>query len=65
VPIKAAALHFVLAHPAVVSVIPGASRPERIAEDHAALSTVVPDDVWREMRDQHLVSPDAPLPIDR
>jgi D-threo-aldose 1-dehydrogenase len=65
VPIKAAALHFVLGHPAVVSVIPGASRPERIAEDYAALNTVVPDTFWREMRDQNLVSPDAPLPIDR
>jgi D-threo-aldose 1-dehydrogenase len=65
VPIKAAALHFVLAHPAFVSVIPGASRPERIAEDYAALNTLVPEGFWREMRDQHLVSPDAPLPIDR
>ena len=65
VPIKAAALHFALAHPAVVSVIPGASRPERIAEDHAALNTVVPENFWREMRDQRLVSPDAPLPIDK
>ena len=64
VPIKAAALHFVLAHPAVVSVIPGASRPERIAEDYAALNTIVPEAFWREMRDQHLVSPAAPLPID-
>jgi D-threo-aldose 1-dehydrogenase len=65
VPIKAAALHFVLAHPAVVSVIPGASWPERIAEDYAALNAIVPEDFWREMYDQHLVSPDAPLPIDR
>ena len=65
VPIKAAALHFVLAHPAVVSVIPGASRPERIAEDYAALKTVVPESFWGEMRAQNLVSPDAPLPIDR
>ena len=65
VPIKAAALHFVLAHPAVVSVIPGASRPERIAEDYAALNTVVPESFWGEMRAQNLVSPDAPLPIDR
>jgi D-threo-aldose 1-dehydrogenase len=64
VPIKAAALQFVLAHPAVVAVIPGASRPERIAEDYAALNTVIPDHFWREMRDQHLVSPDAPLPVD-
>jgi D-threo-aldose 1-dehydrogenase len=38
VPIKAAALQFSLANPAVAAVIPGASRPERIAEDHPALT---------------------------
>jgi D-threo-aldose 1-dehydrogenase len=65
VPVKAAALQFVLAHPAVGAVIPGASKPERIAEDHAALNTVIPGDFWREMRKQNLVAPDAPLPIDR
>ena len=36
-PIKAAALQFSLAHPATAAVIPGASKPERIAEDYAAL----------------------------
>jgi D-threo-aldose 1-dehydrogenase len=36
VPAKAAALQFSLAHPASAAVIPGASRPEPIAEDHAA-----------------------------
>jgi hypothetical protein len=30
VPIKAAALQFILAHPATVAVIPGASNPSRI-----------------------------------
>jgi len=64
VPIKAAALQFCLAHPASVAVIPGASRPARIAEDHAALAARIPDKFWREMRSQGLVSPDAPLPID-
>jgi D-threo-aldose 1-dehydrogenase len=64
VPIKAAALQFCLAHPASVAVIPGASRPARIAEDHAALAARIPDEFWREMRSQGLVSPDAPLPID-
>jgi D-threo-aldose 1-dehydrogenase len=63
--IKAAALQFVLAHPATAAVIPGASRPERIAEDHAALSAAIPDDFWREMREQGLVAAGAPLPIDR
>ncbi|MCA3848175.1 MAG: aldo/keto reductase, partial [Burkholderia sp.] len=65
VPVKAAALQFVLAHPATASVIPGASRPERIEEDSAALTFDIPADFWREMREQRLVAADAPLPIDR
>jgi D-threo-aldose 1-dehydrogenase len=64
IPIKAAALHFSLAHPACAAVIPGASKPERIAEDHAAMNTIVPDEFWTELREQMLVSPHAPLPID-
>ncbi len=63
VPIKAAALKFSLAHPASAAVIPGASRPERIAEDHAALAAIIPDDFWHELREQRLVAPNAPLPI--
>lgn len=64
VPIKAAALHFSLAHPASAAIIPGASRPERIAEDHTAINTIIPDDFWQKLRKETLVSPDAPLPID-
>ncbi|MBV9725674.1 MAG: aldo/keto reductase [Gammaproteobacteria bacterium] len=65
VPLKAAALQFSLAHPASVAIIPGASRPACIKEDRSALAAAIPDDFWREMRQQALVSPDAPLPIDR
>ncbi|AEI81083.1 pyridoxal 4-dehydrogenase Pld [Cupriavidus necator N-1] len=65
VSIKAAALQFVLANPVVAAVIPGASRPERIAEDVAALKEVIPADFWRELREQHLVAANAPLPVDR
>ena len=65
VPIKAAALQFCLAHPAVAAVIPGASRPERIAEDHAALNASIPDDFWHELRNQNLVALTAPLPTDK
>src|SRR5215510_11999209 len=56
VPIKAAALRFSLAHPASAAVIPGASRPERIAEDRAAIAAAIPDDFWRELRAQGLVA---------
>ncbi|QNK01360.1 aldo/keto reductase [Dyella telluris] len=65
VPVKAAALQFSLAHPASAAVIPGASKPERIREDHAALRTLIPADFWHELRRQGVVSPDAPLPVDR
>ncbi|MED4794423.1 aldo/keto reductase [Priestia megaterium] len=61
--IKAAAVQFSLANPAVAAVIPGASRPERIAEDKAALNTLIPAAFWEEMREQKLVAPHAPLPI--
>jgi D-threo-aldose 1-dehydrogenase len=61
--IKAAAVQFSLANPAVAAVIPGASRPERIAEDKAALNAVIPEAFWEEMREQKLVAAYAPLPI--
>jgi D-threo-aldose 1-dehydrogenase len=59
---KAAGLQFALANPAVVAVIPGASRPQRIAEDRAALQEKVPVDFWKALRAQGLVHPEAPLP---
>ncbi|MGC2203233.1 MAG: aldo/keto reductase [Stellaceae bacterium] len=65
VPLKAAALQFSLAHPASAAVIPGAGRPERTKEDHVALTAIIPDDFWREMREQRLVAADAPASIDR
>ncbi|MFF4477096.1 aldo/keto reductase [Streptomyces sp. NPDC001520] len=64
VSVKAAALQFALAHPATAAVIPGATRPSRIAEDVAALDETVPAAFWTELRDAGLVSPSAPLPTD-
>jgi len=65
VSMKAAGLHFALAHPSVVAVIPGASKPERIPEDRAAANEVIPVDFWRELRESGLVSRAAPLPTER
>ena len=61
---KAAGLQFALANPAVAAVIPGASRPGRIAEDSAALNEVIPAGFWRDLRVERLVNPAAPLPIE-
>lgn len=60
--IKAAALQFSLAHPASAAVVPGATRPSRIAEDAAALDETVPAAFWTDVRAAGLVSPVAPLP---
>lgn len=65
VSMKSAGLQFALANPAVAAVIPGASKPGRIAEDTAALNAAVPAGFWRELRENGLVNPAAPLPIDR
>lgn len=65
VSMKAAGLHFALAHPSVATVIPGASKPARIAEDRAALMEAVPADFWRDLRAARLVSESAPLPRTR
>ncbi|MFF2149173.1 aldo/keto reductase [Kitasatospora sp. NPDC058190] len=62
VSVKAAALQFALAHPATAAVIPGATRPSRIAEDTAALDETVPAAFWQDLRAAGLVSPAAPLP---
>ncbi|WP_406351457.1 aldo/keto reductase [Streptomyces sp. NBC_01635] len=60
VSVKAAALQFALAHPATAAVIPGATRPSRIAEDIAALSESVPVAFWAALRDEKLIAAHAP-----
>ena len=63
VTMKAAGLQFALANPAVVAVIPGGSKPSRIAEDTAAEHEAIPAAFWRDLRGAGLVHPDAPLPL--
>lgn len=62
VDLRAAALQFSLAHPAVAAIIPGASRPGRSAENLKLAGTPIPVAFWQELRDRNLVSSDAPLP---
>jgi len=62
VDIRAAALQFSLAHPAVAAVIPGASQPSRIAENLALVDAAIPAAFWQALRARGLVAVDAPLP---
>ncbi len=57
-----AALQFVLAHPGVVSVIPGAARPSEVEANVAALGVKIPAAFWAELKAQKLIHPDAPVP---
>jgi D-threo-aldose 1-dehydrogenase len=56
------ALHFVLAHPAVVSVILGMSRPEEVAANLRMIQTGVPRSLWGDLKDRQLMRKDAPVP---
>ncbi|MFK0087449.1 aldo/keto reductase [Pseudomonas sp. NPDC090755] len=62
VDVKAAALQFALAHPAVVAAIPGSTHPLHANEDHAALGAVIPAGFWNDLREQGLINPLAPVP---
>ncbi|MGV3490626.1 MAG: aldo/keto reductase [Devosia sp.] len=57
-----AALQFVLAHPAVVSVIPGAARSSEVEANVAALAVNIPGAFWAELKDKGLIHPEAPVP---
>ncbi len=62
VSLRAAALQFPLAHPAVASVIPGARTPEEARDNLARLAEPVPRALWQELQHEGLLRPHAPIP---
>lgn len=60
--LASAALHFVLAHPAVVAVIPGASRHQEVEQNLANLRRGVPAQLWADLRTRELIAAEAPIP---
>ncbi|MAP11939.1 MAG: hypothetical protein CMQ61_07790 [Gammaproteobacteria bacterium] len=62
VSLKAAALQFPLAHPAVATVIPGAATTTQVYENAALVSDPVPADFWAELKHASLIPDDAPTP---
>lgn len=60
--LKAAALQFPLAHPAVASVIPGGARPEEVTENIAMASAPIPAAFWAALKTERLIDPQAPVP---
>jgi D-threo-aldose 1-dehydrogenase len=62
VDLAAAALQFPLAHPCVVSVIPGARSPAEIRQNTALAQKVIPADFWVELKSAGLIAGHVPVP---
>jgi D-threo-aldose 1-dehydrogenase len=62
VDLKAAALQFPLAHPAVAAVIPGPRTPEEVRQNAAAMAQPIPPALWAELKGQKLLPEAAPVP---
>ena len=62
VTLPAAALAFVLAHPAVASVIPGMGSARRVTQTLALHAAPIPTQFWTALREAGLIRPDAPVP---
>lgn len=62
VPLKAAALQFLLAHPAVTCVVAGVRSAVEIEDNATMMSRPIPPAFWRDLRAGGLLPADAPVP---
>lgn len=62
VPLRAAALQFAAAHPAVTSVVVGARSPGEVDDALASAALPIPAGLWRALKSRGLVREDAPVP---
>jgi D-threo-aldose 1-dehydrogenase len=62
VPLAAAALQFPLAHPAVMSVIPGISSASQVTDALHWLGLDLPPALWSDLRSEGLIHFEAPTP---
>ena len=62
VPLAAAALQFPPAHPAVLSVIPGARTIAEFDANRRFAAWSIPTSLWQALRDRRLIADGAPLP---
>jgi D-threo-aldose 1-dehydrogenase len=62
VPLRAAAMQFPLAHPAVVSLVAGVRTPSHLDDYPAMLGRAIPAALWDELRAEGLLPADAPVP---
>ena len=62
VALPAAALQFLLAHPSVVSVIPGGVRAAEVVQNLASVQAAIPAGFWADLKSAGLIDAAAPVP---
>jgi len=62
VPLKAAALQFPLAHPAIACVLTGVRSAAEFEENERLFRHPIPDDMWQELKAEGLLAEAAPVP---
>jgi len=62
VPLKAAAVQFVLAHPAIAALVAGVRRIEHLDEYPDLFRAPIPAALWDDLRAEALIPPNAPTP---
>lgn len=62
VPLRAAAIQFPLAHPAVASIAAGVRTPSHLDEYPTFMRLAIPGELWSDLRAEGLIHEDAPTP---
>jgi D-threo-aldose 1-dehydrogenase len=63
VPLAAAALQFLLAHPAVASHVPGTRNVSQMEQNIALVTQPIPAELWQDLKAAGLLRQDAPVPF--
>ena len=63
IPLPAAAMQFVVAHPAVASFIAGTRTVAQLDNNLAWFNLPIPPDFWAELKQEGLLRDDAPVPV--
>ncbi len=62
VSLQSAALQFPLAHPSVISVIPGGAKASEVSANVDYFTGTIPSQLWDELAAEGLIDPDCPRP---
>ncbi len=62
IPLPAAAMQFVVAHPAISSFVAGTRTVEQLEKNLNWFSTPIPAEFWKELKSEGLLREDAPTP---